>query len=96
MQISNSSATAIIFGNFINSTSNVRTLLVENITYSNSVIDPVIDLINTQNIVSNANVNVIFNNLKFYGIRFTTKGNLLALMHKMTSPITKFKFVNIK
>ena len=87
MNISNSSSTAITFGNFINPTSAVQTLLVENITYSNSTIDAVIDLINTQNIISTAAVKVIFNNFQFSGIEFTNKGNILDLKHILSLPI---------
>ena len=87
MNISNSSSTAITFGNFINPTSAVQTLFVENITYSNSTIDAVIDLINTQNIISTAAVKVIFNNFQFSGIEFTNKGNILDLKHILSLPI---------
>ena len=88
MQISNSSAVAIQFGNFINPTVAVQVMLIENITYSNSIISTSIDLINTENIVTSASVNMTFNNLKFDGIQFNSKGNMLALKHKMAMPVT--------
>ena len=87
MLISNSSATAITFGNFINPTSAVQTLLVENITYSNSIIDEAIDLFNTHNIISTATVNVVFNNFVFSEVSFTNKGNIFNFKHILPSPI---------
>ena len=45
VRVSNSSATAITFGNFINPTSTMQTLLVENFTYTDSTISSAIDLI---------------------------------------------------
>ena len=98
MQISNSSAVAIQFGNFINPTIAVQTMLVENITYSNSTISTSIDLINTENIVTSASVNMVFNNLKFDGIQFSSKGNMLALKHKMVMPVTinNSSFLNLE
>ena len=88
LQISNSSAVAIQFGNFINPTVAVQVMLIENITYSNSIISTSIDLINTENIVTSASVNMAFNNLKFDGIQFSSKGSMLALKHKMAMPVT--------
>ena len=87
MLISNSSATAITFGNFINPTSAVQKLLVENITYSNSIIDEAIDLFNTHNIISTATVNVVFNNFVFSEVSFTNKGNIFNFKHILPSPI---------
>ena len=97
MLISNSSATAITFGNFINPTSSVLTLLVENITYSNSTIDEAIDLINTQNIISTATVNIVFNNFQFSGIAFTNKGNMFNLRHimQLSIVISNSSFTNL-
>ena len=87
LQISNSSATIIIFGNFINPTASVQTILVENITVFDSEISSNIDLITTERISSTASVNMIFNNFKFSGIKFANKGNLLLLKHNMPQEI---------
>ena len=87
LQISNSSATIIIFGNFINPTASVQTILVENITVFNWEISSNIDLITTERISSTTSVNMIFNNFKFSGIKFANKGNLLLLKHNMPQEI---------
>ena len=61
VRVSNSSATAITFGNFINPTSTMQTLLVENFTYTDSTISSAIDLISTKNIIVSASVNILLN-----------------------------------
>ena len=87
VNIINSTAPLIRFGNFINPVTSSVNILLENITYTESIISSSISFISTENIISSANVNMIFNNLKFNKIQFTNKGYLLSLVHKMTLPI---------
>ena len=88
MLISNSSATAIIFGNFINSTSAVQTLLVENITYSNSTIVEVIDFINTENIISMVSVTH-----KILPLSFKEWGRILRIENSWDTSLPKIIFI---
>ena len=88
MLISNSSATAITFGNFINPTSAVQTLLVENITYSNSTIDEVIDFINTENIISMASVTH-----KILPLSFRKWGRILRIENSWDTSLPKIIFI---
>ena len=95
--ITNSSSSLLNFGNFINPSSTIPNILIENISFSDSEIKSSIELINTGNIFTNSAVNIILNNLKFNGIKFSNKGNLLKLNHKMPQPITisNSKFTNL-
>lgn len=97
IQISNSSATAITFGSFANPTSAIQTVLVENITYSSSVISTQVDLIGTKSVDPTISVNILMNNLKFEGINFANHGNLFSFKHKMALPtiISNSSFIDL-
>ena len=87
IHVTDSDTSLVSFGSILNSPPDAKLFLISNITYKDSTFASPKSIINTAGIELDANVEFILQDLKFSNIEYLTKGNLLQLMHQLSSQV---------
>jgi hypothetical protein len=97
ISISNSQTSFLHFGLLVNEPSDSKTIVVSNVKYSDSFFETKRDLIYTGSMESNANLNIVFENVTMSNIEFEVKGNLFNFGHQLPNSVivANSTFVNL-
>ena len=87
MTLINSDTNFISFGNVINEPTTPKSFTIDSLTYADSSMTNVRDLISTEGFETDADLTLIFQNLQFSNISFPRHGNLIHFKHQLPNSL---------